>query len=129
CATCHRADGGGGIGPNLTDDNWINKVQDSLFYNIYDIVYNGSPKNAQMRPFGKKGELTGLAIQDVASYVYYINQEQETVTVNEGGAAPQGDLITQWAKGGEGTPAPANSTPAESDASENADSSQKDSAQ
>ena len=23
CAVCHKADGGGGIGPNLTDENWI----------------------------------------------------------------------------------------------------------
>ncbi len=129
CATCHTANGGGGIGPNLTDDYWVNKVQDSLFYNIYDIVYNGSPKNPQMRPFGKKGELTGLAIQDVASYVYFMNQEEPTVTVNEGGAAPQGDLITQWAKDEGGAPASTTSTPAEGETSGNADSSQKDSAQ
>src|SRR5690606_9295317 len=32
CATCHTANGGGGIGPNLTDDYWVNKVQDDLFY-------------------------------------------------------------------------------------------------
>src|SRR5690606_29039673 len=87
CATCHTANGGGGIGPNLTDDNWINKTQDSLFYNIYDIVYNGSPKNPQMRAFGQRAELTGLAIEKVASYVYYLNQEEPTVGVNAGGAA------------------------------------------
>ena len=23
CIACHKADGGGGIGPNLTDRNWI----------------------------------------------------------------------------------------------------------
>ena len=108
CATCHTANGGGGIGPNLTDDFWVNKVQDSLFYNIYDIVYNGSPKNAQMRAFGKKGELTGLAIEKVASYVYYMNQEIPTVSVNEGGAAPQGDMIPAWSKdGGSAATAPA----------------------
>ncbi len=95
CATCHTATGGGGIGPNLTDDYWINKVQDSLFYNIYDIVYNGSPQNPQMRGFGKRKELTGLAIEKVASYVYYLNQEKENAV---GGSAPQGDLIPDWAK-------------------------------
>jgi len=112
CATCHTANGGGGIGPNLTDDYWINKTQDSLFYNIYNIVYNGSPHNATMRPFGKRGELTGLAIQDVASYVYHINQELPNVSVNEGGAAPQGDLVPEWAPRGE---APAEAVPAKSD--------------
>ena len=105
CATCHTANGGGGIGPNLTDDYWINKTQDSLFYNIYDIVYNGSPKNPQMRGFGKRKELTGLTIEKVASYVYYMNQELPTVTPEEGGAAPQGDFIPEWAEGGAGAKA------------------------
>lgn len=41
--------GKGGIGPNLTDDYWVNHVEDSLFKNIYHIVYNGSPHNPQMR--------------------------------------------------------------------------------
>lgn len=100
CATCHTANGGGGIGPNLTDDYWVNKTQDSLFYNIYDIVYNGSPKNVQMRAFGQKGELTGLSIEKVASYVYYMNQELASVTENEGGAAPQGEIVPAWAKDG-----------------------------
>jgi cytochrome c oxidase cbb3-type subunit 3 len=105
CATCHTANGGGGIGPNLTDDFWINQTQDSLFYNIYDIIYNGSPKNPQMRGFGKRGELTGLTIEKVASYVYYMNQEIPSVTTNEGGAAPQGDLVAAWAKDGATTTA------------------------
>lgn len=128
CATCHTANGGGGIGPNLTDDYWVNKVQDSLFYNIYDIVYNGSPKNAQMRAFGKRGELTGLAIEKVASYVYYMNQDLPTVSENEGGAAPQGDLIPVWSKDG-GSTATAPAPSATSDTTENAEASKKDSAQ
>ena|SRR5690606_24888258 len=107
CATCHTANGGGGIGPNLTDAYWINKTQDSLFYNIYNIVYNGSPKNPQMRAFGVKKELTGLTIEKVASYVYYMNQEKAPVTTNEGGAAPQGDLIPEWAREGTQLAAPA----------------------
>lgn len=100
CATCHRADGGGGIGPNLTDDYWVNKTEDELFYNIYNIIYNGSPGNAQMRAFGAgdKKELTGLTIEKVASYVYYINQEKPQVTPSEGGAVPQGELVQEWAR-------------------------------
>lgn len=101
CATCHTANGGGGIGPNLTDGYWINKTQDSLFYNIYDIVYNGSPRNPQMRAFGQRKELTGLTIEKVASYVYYMNQELAPVTPNEGGAAPQGEIVAAWARAGE----------------------------
>jgi len=100
CATCHKADGSGGIGPNLTDDFWVNKTQDDLFRNIYDIVYNGSPKNVQMRAFGAGAnkELTGLTIEKVASYVYYLNQEKAPISANEGGAAPQGDQVAEWAR-------------------------------
>lgn len=98
CATCHTANGGGGIGPNLTDGHWVNQTQDDLFLNIYDIIYNGSPQDPQMRPFGAQGELTGLTIQDVASYVYYLNQEAPEVTTDMGGAAPQGDLVAEWAR-------------------------------
>ena len=51
-----------------------------------------------MRPFGANNELTGLTIQDVASYVYYLNQEAPEVTTDMGGAAPQGDLVAEWAR-------------------------------
>lgn len=98
CATCHTSNGGGGIGPNLTDDYWVNQTQDDLFKNIYDIIYNGSPKDPQMRPFGAGGELSGLSIQDVASYVYYLNQEAPEVTASEGGAAPQGNKVAKWSR-------------------------------
>lgn len=98
CVTCHSEDGSGGIGPNLTDGSWINKVQDDLYKNIYDIVYNGSPNDPSMRPFGAKGELTGLAIEKVASYVYYLNQEAPEVTASQGGAAPQGNKVAAWAR-------------------------------
>jgi len=124
CATCHKTDGSGGIGPNLTDGYWINKTQDNLFYNIYNIVYNGSPKNPQMRAFGAKKELTGLTIEKVASYVYYMNQEKPAVTPNEGGAVPQGDFIPEWSRGGG---APASATPA-TPAPAQTDSLQTDSA-
>ena len=97
CVQCHLEGGRGGIGPNLTDDYWINHEQnEDLFLNIYDIVYNGAPHNPQMRPFGQRKELSGLAIEKVASYVYYINQVEKTLTEADGAAAPQGDLVEKW---------------------------------
>ncbi|MEG0931057.1 cbb3-type cytochrome c oxidase N-terminal domain-containing protein [Algoriella sp.] len=96
CVQCHMEGGKGGIGPNLTDDYWVNHVEDSLFKNIYHIVYDGSPHNPQMRAFGQRKELSGLAIEKVASYVYFINQKEPTKTVAEGAAAPQGDLMDAW---------------------------------
>lgn len=96
CTQCHMEGGKGGIGPNLTDDYWVNHVEDSLFKNIYHIIYDGSPKNPQMRAFGQRKELSGLAIEKIASYVYSINQNEPTKTVAEGAAAPQGDLVEAW---------------------------------
>ena len=38
CSACHAADGGGGVGPNLTDDSWIhgNSVED-----IFNVITDG----------------------------------------------------------------------------------------
>ncbi len=40
CAACHRPDGGGNIGPNLTDDFWIHGGAPSR---IFTTVANGVP--------------------------------------------------------------------------------------
>uniref|UniRef100_UPI0039A5C405 cbb3-type cytochrome c oxidase N-terminal domain-containing protein n=1 Tax=Ornithobacterium rhinotracheale TaxID=28251 RepID=UPI0039A5C405 len=96
CATCHMANGGGAAGPNLTDDYWINHQESELFKNIYHVVYDGSPNNPAMQAFGQTKQLTGLDIQDVASYVYYLNQVKPQVIVEEGGLAPQGEEMPQW---------------------------------
>ena len=90
CATCHKENGAGGIGPNLTDDHWINIKQQELYKNVFYMVYNGSERNKTMRAFGKRGEIKGNAIQSIASYVYSINQDQSDAA---DGAAPQGDKV------------------------------------
>jgi cytochrome c oxidase cbb3-type subunit 3 len=38
CVACHRADGGGMIGPNLTDDYWIHGAS---LDSVYTVVSNG----------------------------------------------------------------------------------------
>lgn len=96
CATCHTANGGGAAGPNLTDDFWINHSVDDLYKNIYTVVYDGSPNNPAMQAFGQTKQLTGLDIQDVAAYVYSLNQEKPQVTEAEGGLSPQGDQMPAW---------------------------------
>ena len=90
CVSCHLEGGKGGIGPNLTDNYWINQPEKTLFKNIFNVVENGSPNNPSMQAFGKNGVLTGKDIQNVAAYVYHINQEQPPVTQDKGRAAPQG---------------------------------------
>lgn len=97
CVSCHSAGGAGGIGPNLTDNMWINQPEKTLFKNVFHMVENGSPNNPAMQAFGKNGVLTGFDIQNVAAYIYHINQEQPPITPAQGGAAPQG-TPANWEK-------------------------------
>lgn len=64
CAPCHRPDGGGLVGPNLTDDYWIHgaSYQDNL-----KIIINGVPEKGMLT---WRGVLKPAEIQSVASYVY-----------------------------------------------------------
>lgn len=94
CVSCHMDNGKGGIGPNLTDKHWINQPEKTLFKNIYHVVHNGSPNNPSMQAFGKNGVLTGKDIQNVAAYIYHINQEKDPITPAQGGAQPQGNEVT-----------------------------------
>ncbi|TXF76158.1 cbb3-type cytochrome c oxidase N-terminal domain-containing protein [Chryseobacterium sp.] len=97
CISCHGEGGKGGIGPNLTDKFWINQPEKTLFKNVFYMVENGSPNNPAMQPWGKNGVVSGNEIQQVAAYVYHINQEQPPITPAQGGAAPQG-TEAKWEK-------------------------------
>jgi len=45
CAACHKADGGGLVGPNLTDEHWING---GGIKNIFKLISGGSKNNPSM---------------------------------------------------------------------------------
>jgi cytochrome c oxidase cbb3-type subunit 3 len=64
CAPCHRPDGGGLVGPNLTDDYWIHgdKFSDNV-----KTIWNGVPEKGMVT---WKGMLKPEEIYAVASYVY-----------------------------------------------------------
>lgn len=64
CAPCHRADGGGLVGPNLCDDYWIHG--DKYSDNLRTIV-NGVPEKGMLT---WKGILNPTDIQAVASYIH-----------------------------------------------------------
>ena len=64
CAACHKADGGGLVGPNLTDKNWING---GGIKNVFKLISEGSKNNPSMVAWNKTLESTD--IQKVASYV------------------------------------------------------------
>ena len=65
CAPCHRADAGGLVGPNLTDDYWIHGSNFSD--NVYTI-WNGVEAKGMLS--WKKQGLKPSQIMAVASYIY-----------------------------------------------------------
>ena len=64
CAACHIADGGGGIGPNLTDEYWI---LGGGIKNVFTTITNGGRDGKGMVAWGKT--LKPKDIQKVASYI------------------------------------------------------------
>jgi cytochrome c oxidase cbb3-type subunit 3 len=80
CAPCHRADGGGGIGPNLTDGFWLHGGSpDKVWKTVHDGV-DGKGMAAW-------GPILGEA--RVASAVAYLLTIKNTNVAD--GKAPQGD--------------------------------------
>jgi cytochrome c oxidase cbb3-type subunit 3 len=64
CAPCHRADGGGLVGPNLCDDYWIHG---SNFVDNLRTIWNGVPSKGMVT---WKGTLKPADIYAAASFIY-----------------------------------------------------------
>jgi cytochrome c oxidase cbb3-type subunit 3 len=64
CAPCHRADGGGLVGPNLTDNYWIHG---SNYVDTVKVIWDGVPAKGMIT---WKVVLKPEQIQSVASYIY-----------------------------------------------------------
>jgi len=64
CGPCHRADGGGLVGPNLTDDYWIHG---SSYADTVKVIWDGVPAKGMIT---WKTVLKPDEIQSVASYIY-----------------------------------------------------------
>jgi cytochrome c oxidase cbb3-type subunit 3 len=64
CVACHMADGGGGIGPNLTDPNWI---LGGGIKNVFNTISEGGRDGKGMVAW--KANLKPIEIAQVASYV------------------------------------------------------------
>ncbi|MDH5368264.1 MAG: c-type cytochrome [Cyclobacteriaceae bacterium] len=86
CAPCHRADGGGGIGPNLTDEYWVNggSVND-----IFKAVKYGFPDKGMI---SWEPLLSSQQMSDVTSFVMSLKG-----TNPEGAKAPQGERYVEEA--------------------------------
>jgi len=65
CYTCHRADGGGLVGPNLTDSYWLHGCD---IKDIVKSIKKGFPKKG-MLPYGSGAKMTKEQTLQVASYI------------------------------------------------------------
>ncbi|TPV32954.1 c-type cytochrome [Paucihalobacter ruber] len=82
CAVCHMADGGGGIGPNLTDNYFI---LGGGIKNTFNTISEGGRSGKGMVPW--KTELKPIEMAQVASYVL-----QFVGTTPANPKAPEGEL-------------------------------------
>ncbi len=82
CVVCHMADGGGGIGPNLTDSNWI---LGGGIKNVFRTISEGGRDGKGMIAW--KSTLSPLEMAQVASYLL---EFEGTTPANP--KAPEGDI-------------------------------------
>jgi cytochrome c oxidase cbb3-type subunit 3 len=82
CASCHRADGGGMIGPNLADSTWLHV---STAHDIVRLVAEGVP--AKGMP-AWQSVLKPQQVNEVSAYVLSLQGTGPT-----GGKAPQGTVV------------------------------------
>lgn len=84
CIACHLADGGGSVGPNLTDDYWLHGggIKDVF----KSIKYGWQDKGMK----SWKDDFSPLQIQELASFVKSLKGTKPAVP-----KAPQGDLYIE----------------------------------
>jgi len=84
CAACHKPDGGGSIGPNLTDQYWIHG---GSMVDVFKTIKVGVPEKGMI---AWEAVLNPVQMRNVASYVLTL---QGTNPPNA--KAPQGDLFEE----------------------------------
>ncbi|HLG33059.1 MAG TPA: cbb3-type cytochrome c oxidase N-terminal domain-containing protein [Ignavibacteriaceae bacterium] len=81
CIACHAADGGGLVGPNLTDDYWIHG---GGIKNIFKVIKYGVPEKGMI---SWQTQLNASQIQQVASFILSLHGTKPAAPKN-----PEGDL-------------------------------------
>jgi cytochrome c oxidase cbb3-type subunit 3 len=81
CTACHLSDGGGQVGPNLTDAYWLHG---GGIKNIFRTISEGVPSKGMI---SWKNQLTPRQIQQVASFVLTLQGTKPGIAKE-----PQGDL-------------------------------------
>ncbi len=97
CAACHLADGGGLVGPNLTDDYWLHGCS---IKDIFKSITYGWPEKG-MKSW--KDDYSPLQIEQIASYVKSLHgtkpktpkEPQGTLCTDQGAAPASGTDSTQ----------------------------------
>jgi cytochrome c oxidase cbb3-type subunit 3 len=84
CAACHLKDGGGSVGPNLTDDYWLHGGSIS---DVFKTIKYGWPEKG-MKSW--KEDFSPKQIAALSSYVKSLKGTKPAV-----GKAPQGDLFVE----------------------------------
>ncbi|CAN5550007.1 hypothetical protein BH10BAC2_BH10BAC2_40440 [soil metagenome] len=105
CAACHAADGGGTVGPNLTDNYWLHggSIQD-----LFKTIKYGWPEKG-MKSW--KDDYSPIQIAQIASYVKALHGTKPA-TPKE----PQGELFEETNTASPAAPADSASTTATKDA-------------
>lgn len=84
CAQCHKADGTGETGPNLTDDRWINVKS---LTDVFKIVTDGVAAKGMPTWKARLGQNERIL---VASFVANLRAAPKP------GRTPEGDVIPPW---------------------------------
>ena len=95
CIACHAASGGSspnGVGPNLTDEHWING---GGIKNIFKTIKYGVPTKGMI---AWESQLTPVQIQEVSSYIVTLQGSNP-----ENAKEPQGDIWTEGSGDGAAT--------------------------
>jgi cytochrome c oxidase cbb3-type subunit III len=86
CVACHMADGGGGIGPNLTDEYWIHR---GGLNDIYNTIKIGYPEK------GMQSWQTMYSPTQMRNLTCFVKSLKGTKPANP--KAPQGDIFSETA--------------------------------
>ncbi len=82
CAACHKPDGGGSVGPNLTDEYWIHG---GGIKNVFKTITHGVPEKGMI---SWESMLSPKKRQEVASYILVKLQGTNPADAKE----PQGEI-------------------------------------
>ena len=84
CAACHAADGGGTVGPNLTDEYWLHG---GGIKNVFKTIKYGVPEKGMI---SWEKQLNPLKMQQVSSYIVSLKGTKPATP-----KAPQGEVYKE----------------------------------